>query len=56
MSTRELQAENNDAEELDPRDCLIVKMYNTEIGMNKPTEEIRSRGKWILVRNADETH
>ena len=54
-STQELQAENNNAEELDPRDSLTVKMYNTEIGINTPTEEIRSRGKWILVRDADET-
>lgn len=35
MSTREAQAENNDAEELDPSHCLIVKMFKTDIKLKK---------------------
>ena len=56
MSTREAQAENNDAEELDPSHCLIVKMFKTDIKLKKTPEEIRSFGRQILVRDADDTH
>ena len=56
MSTREAQAENNHAEELDPSHCLIVKMFKTDIKLKKTPEEIRSFGRQILVRDADDTH
>ena len=35
MSTREAQVENNDAEELDPSYCLIVKKFKTDIKLKK---------------------
>ena len=55
MSTREAQAENNHAE-LDPSHCLIVKMFKTDIKLKKTPAEIRSFGRQILVRDADDTH